>query len=93
MDKPHLEWFFAKVNDVCVRSEVLGRPETLVAVGLFADKGSVRLGQVGAYMSLQMGFAKIRLIAHGADERALIAKFISAMTWKCVRSIGPTSPV
>ena len=58
-DKTHPEWFFAKVNNVFVCSEVLGCPESLVAVGLFADKRSVRLGQVGAYVGLQMGFAKI----------------------------------
>lgn len=58
--------------DFFMRSEVLGRPESLVAVGIFAYKGSIRVGQVGAYVSLQMSFAKIRLIASSAFERALI---------------------
>ena len=65
-----------------MRSEMLGRPESLVAVGIFAYKGSIRVGQVGAYVSLQMSFAKIRLIASSASERALINFFTNATIWR-----------
>jgi hypothetical protein len=71
--------------DFFMRSEVLGRPESLVAVGLFAYKRSIRLGQVGAYVSLQMSFAKIRLIASTANEWALNLKFINATIWRYMR--------
>ena len=73
--------------DFFMRSKVLGRPESLIAVGLFAYKRSVGLGQVGTDVSLQMGFAKIRIIASGANERALIVNFINATIWgRCDRS-------
>ena len=75
-DKRHLEWFFAKMDDIFMRSEVLRCPEALVAVGLFAYKRSVRLWQVRSHVSLQVGFTKIRLGTGRAYKRALIAKKI-----------------
>ena len=73
-DKRHLEWFFAKMDDIFMRFEVLGRPEALVTVGLFAYKRSVCLWQMRSHMGLQVGFTKIRLGTRRAYKRALIAK-------------------
>jgi hypothetical protein len=79
IENSHLEWLFAKVYDIFMRPEMLGRPEAFVAVGLFASERSVCLWQVRSYMSLQVGFAKIRLVAIGAYKRALITEiFLSA---------------
>jgi hypothetical protein len=66
------------MDDLFMRLEMLGRPKALVAVGLFAYKRTVRLWQVRSYMSLQMGFAKIRLVTSSAYKRALIAQNLSA---------------
>jgi hypothetical protein len=77
-NKSHLEWLLAKVYNIFMRPEMLGRPEALVAVGFFASERSVCLWQVRSYMSLQVGFAKIRLVAFGAYKRALNEKMISA---------------
>ena len=77
-DKPHPEWFFAKMDDIFMCSEVLGCPEALVAVGLFTYKRSVCLWQVRSYMGLQVSFTKIRLGTRRAYKRALIAKNFSS---------------
>ena len=77
-DKRHLEWFFAKMDDIFMRFEVLGRPEAIVTVGLFAYKRSVCLWKVRSHMGLQVGFTKIRLGTRRAYKRALIAKKFSS---------------
>ena len=72
------------MDDIFMRSEVLGRPEALVTVGLFTYKWSVCLWQVRPHVSLQMGFTKIRLGTRRAYKRALIAK-ISARQYETNR--------